>query len=160
MFNEALIKKAEQVINLCKAKKLMITTAESCTGGLIAGLFTEISGSSSVFERGFVSYSNQAKHELLGVSNITLDEYGAVSSKTAKEMALGAIKNSHAQISIAVTGVAGPTGGTIEKPIGLVYIAIFINNEIIIKKCNFSGNRNEIRFMTINCALDILLEQL
>ena len=160
MFTQELTTKAEKIITICKEQRLMITTAESCTGGLIAGLFTEISGSSAAFERGFVSYSNQSKQELLGVLPATLDQYGAVSSEVAKEMAGGAIKNSQAQISIAVTGVAGPTGGTKEKPVGLVYISVAVKDKIIVEECQFSGNRSEIRIKTVNRALDLLLERL
>src|SRR5258708_6846429 len=111
---------AERVGQLLKAHKLMLTTAESCTGGQIAEAITQIAGSSQWFDRGFVTYSNAAKQEMLGVKKITLEQAGAVSAETAAEMAEGALRHSHAQISIAVTGIAGPTGGSVDKPVGTV----------------------------------------
>ena len=101
----------------------MIASAESCTGGLIAGLLTEVAGSSDVFERGFVTYSNEAKAELLGIPMDVINQWGAVSTQVAAAMANGALKQSHADISIAVTGIAGPGGGSSDKPVGLVYLA-------------------------------------
>lgn len=114
---------AKTLGQLCKDKHLMIATAESCTGGLIAETITSVSGSSAWFERGFVTYSNLAKQEMLGVQKTTLEQYGAVSEQTAIEMALGALKHSHAQLSVAITGIAGPDGGSAEKPVGTVWLA-------------------------------------
>jgi nicotinamide-nucleotide amidase len=124
IFSSELRARAFTLLGELRARNLRLATAESCTGGLIAGLFTEIAGSSDVFERGFVTYSNDAKHELLGIPKNLLDVHGAVSEQVARAMALGALKHSHADIVIAVTGIAGPGGATETKPIGLVHVAI------------------------------------
>lgn len=118
-----LAERARTLVEYCSQTGQMIATAESCTGGLIAAVLTEISGSSAVVDRGFVTYSNDAKMEMLGVSAATLEEYGAVSRETALQMAAGALWRSNAYLSIAVTGIAGPTGGSAEKPVGLVHLA-------------------------------------
>jgi len=143
-----------------RAKQLKIATAESCTGGLVAGLFTEIAGSSDVFERGFVTYSNDAKHELLGVPKTVLDVHGAVSKEVAQAMALGALKHSHADIVIAVTGIAGPGGATETKPIGLVHIAIARKDGAIVHRAFEFGDigRTEVRLATLDAALALLSE--
>lgn len=136
------------------AKKLMLATAESCTGGMAAEVITSVAGSSDWFERGFVVYSNAAKHEMLGVKSKTLTEFGAVSEEVAKEMAEGALAHSHAQISIAITGIAGPTGGTKEKPVGTVCFAWSrVGAETIMLTKHFAGNRNEIREQAAQFAL-------
>jgi len=114
---------AKRVLDLCRARGLRIATAESCTGGLVAAALTEIAGSSDVVECGFVVYSNAAKEAMLGVPAATLERHGAVSGETAAAMAAGALKNSHADLSVAITGIAGPGGGTKEKPVGLVHFA-------------------------------------
>jgi nicotinamide-nucleotide amidase len=114
---------ARRVLDLCRARGLRIATAESCTGGLVAGALTEIAGSSGVVDRGFVTYSNEAKQQMLGVLAATLKRHGAVSRETAAAMAKGALKNSLADIAVSITGVAGPGGGTRQKPVGLVYFA-------------------------------------
>jgi nicotinamide-nucleotide amidase len=121
-FPPELLADAEELLELCRKRRLKIATAESCTGGLVAGLLTSIAGSSDVFERGFVTYSNEAKVELLGVAEDTLKSSGAVSAETARAMAEGALKHSHADIAVSVTGVAGPGGGSPDKPVGLVFI--------------------------------------
>lgn len=123
VFAEAMLASARAVLDLCRARGLKIATAESCTGGLVAALLTEIAGSSDVVERGFVTYSNDAKRELLGVASETLAAQGAVSAATAREMAEGALQRSRADIAVSVTGVAGPGGGGVEKPVGLVHFA-------------------------------------
>ncbi len=117
------IELARQVIDACRVRNIMIAAAESCTGGLIATTLTEIPGSSAVFDRGFVTYSNTSKIEMLGIFPITIKQYGAVSKETAMEMAHGALARSEAGLSIACTGIAGPDGGTPDKPVGLVHIA-------------------------------------
>ena len=114
---------AKHVLELCRGRGLRVATAESCTGGLVAAALTEIAGSSDVVDRGFVTYSNEAKAELLGVPLSILKRYGAVSAQTAKAMAAGALKNSHADIAVSITGIAGPGGGTRQKPVGLVHFA-------------------------------------
>ncbi|HLD77121.1 MAG TPA: CinA family protein [Rickettsiales bacterium] len=159
-FNTNLKQKAENIINLALAKKNKIVTAESCTGGLLAGLFTEISGASSVFERGFVVYSDVAKQEMLGVGAKTLQEFGAVSSQIATEMALGALEESNAQISVAITGIAGPDGGSVEKPVGLVYIAVANDSGVRVRKFNFIQERHFVRKSSIIEALNMLEKEL
>ncbi len=114
---------ARRVLAACDARKLTVATAESCTGGLVAGALTEIAGSSSVVMCGFVTYSNEAKHRMLGVHDETLDRHGAVSAETAKEMAQGALARGKVSLSVAITGVAGPGGGSAQKPVGLVWFA-------------------------------------
>jgi nicotinamide-nucleotide amidase len=114
---------ARRVLDLCRARGLRVVTAESCTGGLVAGALTEIAGSSDVVDRGFVTYSNEAKQAMLGVPAAMLKRHGAVSSETAAAMAKGALKNSLADIAVSITGIAGPGGGSKEKPVGLVYFA-------------------------------------
>src|SRR3954467_98904 len=109
---------ATALLDLCKSKKLMVATAESCTGGLVAGALTEIAGSSAVVDRGFVTYTNEAKHQMLGVSRATLDEFGAVSRETAEAMARGALGHADADIVVSITGIAGPGGGSAGKPVG------------------------------------------
>lgn len=110
-------------LDVCRTRKLKAAMAESCTGGLVAGALTDIAGSSDVFDRGFVTYSNSAKEQMLGVSSETLRDHGAVSQSTAEEMARGAIAHSNADVAVTVTGIAGPGGGSAEKPVGLVHFA-------------------------------------
>jgi nicotinamide-nucleotide amidase len=142
-----------------KARKWKLTTAESCTGGGVAYYITELSGSSAWFERGFVTYSNTAKEEMLGVKLNTLNQHGAVSEATAREMAEGALQNSQAQLAVAITGIAGPLGGSPEKPIGTVWFAwAGINIETKTRLENLIGNRTEIREKAIRIALEELRE--
>jgi nicotinamide-nucleotide amidase len=123
MIDRTLRAKATQVLKVFRARGLKIATAESCTGGLVAGALTEIAGSSDVVDRGFVTYSNAAKEAMLGVTAATLKRHGAVSAETAAAMAAGALKNSEADITVAITGIAGPRGGSAQKPVGLVHFA-------------------------------------
>jgi nicotinamide-nucleotide amidase len=123
MIDRTLRAKATQVLKVFRARGLKIATAESCTGGLVAGALTEIAGSSDVVDRGFVTYSNAAKEAMLGVPAATLKRYGAVSAETAAAMAAGALKNSESDITVAITGIAGPGGGSAQKPVGLVHFA-------------------------------------
>ena len=118
-----LIEQATALLDLCRRKQLKIATAESCTGGLVAAALTEIAGSSDVVERGFVTYSNEAKQAMLGVPAATLKQFGAVSRETAEAMAAGALANSPADLAVSITGIAGPGGGSAEKPVGLVHFA-------------------------------------
>ncbi len=150
----------ENLINKLKELGWRIVTAESCTGGLIAAEITSISGSADVFERGFVTYSNLAKSEMLDVRPNTLAKHGAVSAEVCREMAEGALKKSHSDIAISVTGIAGPTGGNAEKPVGLVYIGVATNNGTRITKNNFSGNRDAIRRQTVKKAIELALEEI
>lgn len=140
------------------ARYWKIVTAESCTGGGLAYALTQLAGSSTWFERGLVTYSNEAKEELLGVKPKTLLEFGAVSGQTACEMAEGALRYSHANVSIAITGIAGPDGGTKEKPVGTVWIALAGNNlETQSFLLNLSGTRTSIREQTISIAIEKML---
>lgn len=149
----------EELSLLLAQKNIRLVTAESCTGGLIAAAITDRSGSSSVFERGFITYSNESKIEELGVNSKTIETHGAVSEQTAAEMAKGALKNSHADIALSVTGIAGPNGGTKEKPVGLVYIGIAMQNkEPHVVKNNFDGDRTSIRQATVEKALELLID--
>lgn len=162
MFPQALLSQAEALLAMARNKAIRIATAESCTGGLIAGLLTEIPGSSDVVERGFVTYSNEAKEELLGVPRALLAEHGAVSAPVARAMADGALKHSRAQLCVAVTGIAGPDGGSAEKPVGLVYIAAArAPGDIIVKEHRFGDiGRDAIRMATLREALNLLRERL
>ena len=137
-------------------KKMQIAVAESCTGGMICQMMTGVAGSSAWFERGFITYSNSSKIEMLGVDPKTIEQFGAVSEQTAKEMATGAIKNSAANCAIAVTGVAGPDGGTIDKPVGTVFVAYMLKDKPCqCEKLNLSGDRQEIRQQTTKRALQV-----
>ena len=149
----------QQVADLLVDKKLVLVTAESCTGGWVAKCCTDRNGSSAWFDRGFVTYSNQAKQDLLGVSESTLDDFGAVSEQTAIEMAIGAIDFSQANISIAVTGIAGPTGGSQQKPVGTVWLAwAFKNGRITSVLHHFSGDRESIRRQAVSAALEGIIK--
>ncbi len=152
---------AIELFELCLKYDVVITTAESCTGGLIAACLTEIAGSSAIFDRGFVTYSNEAKMEMLGVKSTTLEQFGAVSRQIALEMAAGALENSNANLSIAVTGIAGPSGGTPEKPVGLVHIAVNLDGEAVHQECHFGPQtRHEIRSETVRRALEMSTEMM
>ena len=144
-----------------KARGLRLATAESCTGGWVAGAVTAIAGSSEWFDRGFVTYSNDAKMEMLGVSAATLEAFGAVSEQTAGEMAAGALAHSHAQLALSITGVAGPGGGSAEKPVGMVCFGWAGEGgaPIVITR-NFSGDRESVRRQSVICALQGVLERL
>ncbi|WP_434778429.1 CinA family protein [Neisseria sp. Ec49-e6-T10] len=148
------------LFQLLRTSSLKITCAESCTGGLLAGKLTEVSGSSQWFEMGFVTYSNQAKHLLLSVQENTLLQYGAVSEETAKEMALGAKQKASADIALSITGIAGPTGATKTKPVGTVCFGISCATFTQTYTCHFNGNRNMVREQAVAFALNLLLETL
>jgi len=141
-------------------RRWMLATAESCTGGLIAGACTDLSGSSNWFERGFVTYSNAAKTELLGVPAALIEQCGAVSEPVAQAMAEGAVRRSHAQVAVAVTGVAGPTGGTADKPVGLVWFGFVLPDRMLTEKMNFPGDRAAVRAATVQHALRRMTELL
>jgi len=147
---------AQEIGRLLRNKNLSIATAESCTGGLISHLITNIPGSSDYFDRGYVTYSNDSKITLLGVKPETLENYGAVSKHVAKEMARGAMENAGTGIGLATTGIAGPGGGTEEKPVGLVYIGITDSDSLFAEKFNFSGGRLEIKDRAAETGLELL----
>jgi len=158
MFSADLVQDAAHLLAAARARNIKITSAESCTGGLIAALLTEIAGSSDVFDRGFVTYSNQAKEEMLGVPGAMIRQHGAVSESVARAMAEGAIRQSRAQLAVAVTGIAGPGGGTDEKPVGLVHIAAVRAGEATLhRECRFGDvGRTEVRLATVKVALEML----
>lgn len=139
---------------------MTVTTAESCTGGLIAGTLVNVAGASDVLNEGYVTYSNEAKERLVKVSHETLSTYGAVSEQTAREMAQGAAKAAQADVGLSSTGIAGPGGGTLEKPVGLVYVGCCVRGNTAVKECRFSGNRMENRLDTVKTALLMALEML
>ncbi len=144
------------VVRLLEKYDLTVTTAESCTGGLLAGRLVNVPGVSEVFREGFITYSNKAKRKILDVSKSTLKKYGAVSEQTAKEMAMGGAFATDADICIAITGLAGPDGATDEKPVGLVYIASYLKDKVSVEEYHFKGNRNKIREQSVVKALDLL----
>lgn len=150
----------EQIILKLIEKNITISTAESCTGGSLGKIITSVPGASSIYGYGFITYANEAKERLLGVFPETLEKYGAVSHQTACEMAQGAKKVSGSDIAVSVTGIAGPGGGTQEKPVGLVYIAIAYNNGVEFKKLNLKGTRDEIREQTCDEVFNLIKENL
>lgn len=152
---------AKTVLVAAKSAGKKITTAESCTGGLVASCITAIPGSSAVFECGYVTYSNEAKSRMLGVPRDAITEFGAVSDITAAAMAEGAMAQSNADIAVAVTGIAGPDGGTKDKPVGLVYLAVAQRGkDAQVKRYVFAGTRTDIRRATVAAALELLASQL
>jgi nicotinamide-nucleotide amidase len=158
MFSPELLASAKALLDAARKADLKIATAERCTGGLIAGLLTEIPGASDVLERGFVTYSNQAKETMLHVPRALLEAHGAVSRPVAIAMAEGALKNADAQAAVAVTGIAGPDGGTAQKPVGLVYVAAArMGRETIVKEFRFGAiGRDAVRLKTLEEALRLL----
>ncbi len=140
-------------------KELTLTTAESCTGGLVSSSIISCPGSSKIFDRGFITYTDEAKLEMLDISTNIIHAYGAVSEQCANAMVLGALDNSNANIAVSITGIAGPDGDTEEKPVGLVYIGVGLQwQEPQVKKFNFTGTRNEIREQSCRAALSMLTE--
>ena len=160
--DERLLAQAAKLLEACRARNETVTAAESCTGGLIAATLTAIPGASDVFERGFVTYSNSAKSELLGVPFWLIERHGAVSEDVARAMAGGALLHSHASLAVAVTGIAGPDGGTDEKPVGFVCFAAGRRDEAMHSECVLFDDRGrtEIRRQSVARALDLLLSLL
>lgn len=159
LFPQDITDLATSVLSNCREQGLKIATAESCTGGLIAAALTEIAGSSDVVDRGFVTYSNDAKTAMLGVKVETLAEHGAVSKETALEMAAGALSKSSADLAVAVTGVAGPGGGSVGKPVGLVHLAVASRANIVLRECRFGDiGREQVRLETVRIALRMLAD--
>jgi nicotinamide-nucleotide amidase len=150
-----------QVGGALKSHGMMLATAESCTGGGVAQAITEVAGSSAWFERGFVTYSNLSKQQMLGVRETTLKQYGAVSEMTVRELVAGALANSAAQVALAVTGIAGPDGGTVDKPVGTVWFAWGIKHgETHAQRHQLGGNRAEVRAQAVHIALQGLIDLL
>ena len=162
MYESPLLDQAAHLIQTAKAGGLKIATAESCTGGLLSGLLTQVAGSSAVFERGFVTYSNEAKTAMLGVEKHVIDDHGAVSAAVARAMVLGALARSPADIAVAVTGIAGPGGGSETRPVGLVYLACASREgAAVISRQSFGDiGREQVRAATLAVALDMLLAAL
>lgn len=150
----------EQVVRLLKERNLTITAAESCTGGLIAGTLVNVAGASDVFGEAYVTYSNEAKQRLVGVRAETLEQFGAVSEETAYEMAAGAARAAGADVGLSSTGIAGPGGGTPEKPVGLVYIGCCVRGEVQVRRLNLHGDREQNRMDTVKAALELAAEML
>jgi nicotinamide-nucleotide amidase len=158
MFPADILRQAEQVLAAARAQKLKIATAESCTGGLVAGALTEIAGSSAVVERGFVTYANEAKTEMIGVPAALIDKVGAVSEEVARAMAEGVLAHAPVDLAVAITGVAGPGGGSEDKPVGLVHFACARRGRPTVHARHlFPGNRSEIRLAAVRVALALLL---
>jgi nicotinamide-nucleotide amidase len=160
-FDQKLTRDAEELLRLCEARRVTIATAESCTGGLLAALLTEVPGSSKSFERGFITYSNEAKSDLLGVSGELIRRQGAVSEDVALAMAKGALARSRASIAVSITGVAGPGGGSAEKPVGLVFLACAGENREPVQSRLDLGmmSRGEIRQAAVAEAMRLLRHQ-
>lgn len=161
LFSKAICTKANHIMNACKKNGTKLAVVESCTGGLLGAVLTELPGSSSMFTHGFITYANEAKQEMVGVKKTLLTKYGAVSAEVAKAMAEGALKASSADIAVAITGVAGPDGGTKTKPVGLVHFACAMKRKktLSVKK-NFKGDRSAVRMSAVDAALDIILAEL
>ena len=152
---------AAQVGGTLKSHGLMLVTAESCTGGGVAHAITDVAGSSAWYERGFVTYSNLAKQQMLGVREATLSQHGAVSEMTVREMVAGALQHSAAQVALAVSGIAGPDGGTVEKPVGMVWFAWGVKNMTCVAHLHhLGGNRAEVRAQAVHIALQGVLDLL
>lgn len=162
MFPERLYNLALLTFDDLRERRLKVCTAESCTGGLLGALFTEFEGSSAVFERGYVTYSNRAKQEVLGVPGDVLADYGAVSEPVARMMAEGALEASRANIAIAITGIAGPGGGTPMKPVGTVHLACLRENRAMLHEHRQFGNigRSDVRLETLQVALEMIRAQI
>jgi len=156
--NDELRAAATAVLDACRARKLKVATAESCTGGLVVGALTEIAGSSDVVDRGFVTYSNEAKQQMLGVSSETIENFGAVSRQTAEDMARGALGKANADLVVAITGVAGPGGASADKPVGLVHFAAAARSGALTHKEMRYGDigRGEVRGKSVLEALHML----
>lgn len=160
MIDGALFERAKEVLEACERAALRVALAESCTGGLLAGSLTAVPGSSKVVERGFVTYSNEAKADILGVPAEIIAREGAVSAPVARAMAEGALAHSLAELSAAITGVAGPDGGSEAKPVGLVFIACARRGRpTLVERYIFTGDRGAIRRASVEAALSLLLRQ-
>jgi nicotinamide-nucleotide amidase len=160
MFDDEITTAVNKLLDRCKAKKLTVATAESCTGGLVAAAISEISGSSLVLDRGFVTYSNEAKQQMLGVTPATIDVYGAVSTECAEEMAKGALAHAQVDLAVSITGIAGPTGTVPGKPIGLVYFCAASRSGRIVAHDRKFGDigRSKVRRASVLQALALLQE--
>ncbi len=159
MHDEQLTQLSREIGDKLIARQATVTAAESCTGGWIAKVFTDISGSSAWFERGFVTYSNSAKQQMVGVQESTLMRYGAVSEQTVREMVAGACQAASAPYGIAVSGIAGPGGGSTDKPVGTVWLAVAGPDRVIVQRHIFTGDREAVRRQSVAWALQTLLDE-
>jgi nicotinamide-nucleotide amidase len=161
LFPEALTKDAEHLLQQLRAQKMTLTTAESCTGGLVSALLTEISGSSDVFTHGYITYANAAKIAMLGVDATLIETHGAVSEEVARAMAEGALRVAGAHVAVAITGIAGPNGGTATKPVGLVHIACARDGCATLHVAQqFSGDRSTVRLQAVAASLELVGRQI
>lgn len=158
MLDDDIVDAARRLLDICKRKNLLVATAESCTAGLVAGTLTEVPGTSSILDRGFITYSNDSKHEMLGVSRDTLKARGAVSKETAEEMARGILGRACVDLAVSVTGIAGPDGGSAEKPVGLVHFAVATRGGILVHAEKRFGDigRSEVRKQSVLQAFRML----
>lgn len=157
-FPDELNEKARKLVELCRTRKVRLSTIESCTGGLLGGCLTDIPGASDIFDRGFVTYSNEAKHEEVSVSINSLEQFGAVSAEVAREMCAGALTRDGIGAAASITGIAGPGGATEGKPVGLVYIGIATSRQSpVAHRYVFSGDRQEVRAAAVAEAIDLLI---
>ena len=156
MFNRFITRRSLSILNQLSLLNFKFSCAESCTGGLLSSLLTQESGASKVFDRGFIVYSNQAKIDMLGVDRTILDRFGAVSAEVAEEMVRGVIGKSGSDVGISITGIAGPSSDLTQKPVGLVYIGMYFDGMIRVRKFNFSGDRGDVREATIIAVLDMV----
>ena len=150
----------DTIVEMLLEREMTVTTAESCTGGKLAGRLLNVSGASGVYREGYITYANESKEKILGVQQETLERHGAVSEETAAEMALGAAKAAEADAALSVTGIAGPGGGTAEKPVGLVYIGCAVKGHVTVREYHFTGNREKNRDYAVVRALTLLREEL
>ena len=152
--------KVQTLSQLLTDQSLTLSVAESCTGGSLSALLTSISGSSTYFDRGYITYSNEAKIDMLDVDTEILERFGAVSEQTAFEMVNGVIQNSHSDIAVSITGIAGPTGGTVEKPVGIVYFGFYVKDKYFVKTQHFSGDRETVVASSVDFVIQTLVDEL
>ena len=152
--------KIQTLSQLLTDQSLTLSVAESCTGGNLSALLTSVSGSSTYFDRGYITYSNQAKMDMLDVDVEILEQFGAVSEQTAFEMVNGLIQNSHSDIAVSITGIAGPTGGTVEKPVGMVCFGFYVKDKHFVKTQHFSGDRETVVASSVDFVIQTLVDEL
>ena len=152
--------KIQALSQLLTDQSLTLSVAESCTGGNLSALLTSVSGSSTYFDRGYITYSNQAKMDMLDVDAEVLGRFGAVSEQTAFEMVNGVIQNSHSDIAVSITGIAGPTGGTVEKPVGMVCFGFYVKDKHFVKTQHFSGDRETVVASSVDFVIQTLVDEL
>ncbi|HAE70260.1 MAG TPA: damage-inducible protein CinA [Gammaproteobacteria bacterium] len=152
--------KIQTLSQLLTDQSLTLSVAESCTGGNLSALLTSVSGSSTYFDRGYITYSNQAKMDMLDVDVEILEQFGAVSEQTAFQMVNGLVQNSHSDIAVSITGIAGPTGGTVEKPVGMVCFGFYVKDKHFVKTQHFSGDRETVVASSVDFVIQTLVDEL